>query len=46
MRIAASPALNRKNFTPASRETNTSVKAIPDAEVGEEQEEDGGQGHE
>src|SRR5204863_4280996 len=29
IRIAASPALNRKNFTPASRDTRTSVKAIP-----------------
>src|SRR5437870_2237084 len=29
IRIAARPALNRKNFTPASRETKTSVKAIP-----------------
>ena len=28
-RIAASPALKRKNFTPASRETNTSVKTMP-----------------
>src|SRR2546428_14015971 len=26
---AASPALNRKNFTPASRETKTSVKMMP-----------------
>src|SRR5206468_1236288 len=30
-RIAASPALKRKNFTPASRETKTSVKMIPRA---------------
>src|SRR5438132_8222188 len=30
-RIAARPALNRKNFTPASRETKTSVKMIPSA---------------
>src|SRR5258706_14302138 len=29
IRIAASPALNRKNFTPASREPKTSVKAMP-----------------
>src|SRR5689334_14944329 len=28
-RIAASPALKRKNFTPASRETNTSVNTMP-----------------
>src|ERR1700732_4503149 len=28
-RMAARPALNRKNFTPASRETNTSVKMMP-----------------
>src|SRR4051812_26886072 len=28
-RIAASPALKRKNFTPASLETNASVKAMP-----------------
>src|SRR5712691_6243810 len=28
-RIAARPALKRKNFTPASRETKTSVKAMP-----------------
>src|SRR5258706_11714867 len=28
-RIAASPALKRKNFTPASRDTNTSVKTMP-----------------
>src|SRR5262249_35083420 len=28
-RIAASPALKRKNFTPAWRETRTSVKAMP-----------------
>src|SRR5436190_9776502 len=29
IRMAASPALKRKNFTPASRETNTSVKMMP-----------------
>ena len=29
IRIAASPALKRKNFTPASRETSASVKTIP-----------------
>ena len=29
IRIAASPALKRKNFTPASRETNASVKTMP-----------------
>src|ERR1700681_2713064 len=29
IRIAARPALKRKNFTPASRDTNTSVKAMP-----------------
>src|SRR5436190_2176248 len=28
-RIAASPVLKRKNFTPASRETKTSVNAMP-----------------
>ena len=27
--VAARPALNRKNFTPASRETKTSVKPMP-----------------
>src|SRR5688572_21207508 len=31
IRIAASPALNRKNFTPASRDTSSSVKTIPTA---------------
>src|SRR5438094_393480 len=29
IRIAARPALNRKNFTPASRETRISVNAMP-----------------
>ncbi len=29
IRMAAIPALKRKNFTPASRETSTSVKTIP-----------------
>ena len=29
IRTAASPALKRKNFTPASRETNTSVNTMP-----------------
>src|SRR6058998_1375900 len=29
IRIAARPALNRKNFTPASRETSISVNAMP-----------------
>ena len=29
IRIAAMPALKRKNFTPASRETSASVKMIP-----------------
>src|SRR5882724_3741920 len=29
IRIAARPALNRKNFTPASRETKASVNAMP-----------------
>jgi DNA-binding beta-propeller fold protein YncE len=29
IRIAASPALNRKNFTPASRETQASVMMMP-----------------
>src|SRR5712691_6383591 len=29
IRMAASPALKRKNFTPASRETKTGVKAMP-----------------
>src|SRR5438128_886400 len=28
-RIAARPVLKRKNFTPASRETKTSVNAMP-----------------
>src|SRR5262249_51454509 len=34
MRIAARPALKRKNFTPASRDTSASVKMMPMAKWG------------
>ena len=40
IRIAARPALKRKNFTPASRETNDEREDDADAEMGEEEEED------
>ena len=40
IRIAASPALKRKNFTPASRETEREREDDADAEMGEKQEED------
>ena len=42
IRIAASPALKRKNFTPASRETSSEREDDPEAEMGEEEEEDHG----
>ena len=45
IRIAARPALKRKNFTPASRETSDEREDDADAEMGEEEEEDGGERH-